>query len=102
MKTPKNNNSSLEEQEFFKKMGMTVEEGEAWMEASGNAWQEEDKPSGYDSNVLFVPGESTMDTKIYVNGALMSGVIAATLHYDTQDSIPILTLQVRAFKIGQN
>ena len=42
MKTPENNNVTTEEAKVFEQMGMTREEGEAWMEASGTAWQDDE------------------------------------------------------------
>lgn len=50
------------------------------------------------SNVIFVPGTDTNDTKVYINNTdtQLHGVSKATLKYDAELGIPILKLEIVA------
>ena len=65
---------------------------------------EEDSDEDFDdsaeamSNVIFAPGKTTEDTKVFVNDTdtLIEGLLRATLDYDPEFGFPVLKLEIAA------
>jgi hypothetical protein len=53
-------------------------------------------------NVTFIPGTTTEDSVVLVDGVLMQGVVKACLEYDSELPVPLLKITILGPNIGSH
>ena len=101
----------------LKEIGMTVDEVKEWLNEEQKAQgkqmcfdflnkMDEELEDSFDSvepsisNVVFVPGNRTEETRVYVYDERVEGLIRAHLEYDSELNFPILKLEILNPHIG--
>jgi hypothetical protein len=94
-----NNQKTLEAK--LNEVGLTVDEVKEWLASASADVDEIPSTNEYrESNVVFVPGNKTDDTKVYVDDVQIEGLVRANLEYDSELNFPILRLEIINPHIG--